>query len=862
MADDLTLSAMTTTQALSPTLVTFPRQEQSSRLTNLPVQLSSFIGRKPHLVEIEQRLSSTRLLTLTGVGGVGKTRLALQVAAQLLPRFADGIWLIDLAPLADPALVPQALAFVLQVRPVPDQPLLATLAEALQHSQLLLVLDNCEHLVSTCAEVVYTLLRACPQLSILVTSREALGVAGEQLWSVPPLSVPPSSSREWPPSSQPDGSIEEYEAVQLFLERARAVRPSLALTEDSTVALVRICQQLDGIPLALELAATRVQGLSLESLATRLADRFQLLTGGSRLVLPRHQTLRATLEWSYDLLTEPEHVFLCRASIFASGWTLEAAEAVCVGDELAGEAVLDTLAQLVKKSLVVVEEHGEQLRYHLLETVRQYAQEKLAASEELAWARDQHLTYFLMLVQHAEGHLFGAEMAAWLRRLDREVDNLRAAFDWALENAAWEQALRLAGELLPFWRLHGRDAQGRDWLEEALCHAGEVGRTPTLALALTGFGWLTMSSYQGDMVSARRHLEESLALWRELGNQRWEAHALAGLGQCARFQGDLATWRQLAEESLTLATQAGDCWNVIRMATWLAAAAREQGDYHLARQQLEQNLAPARELGNPWCLGSLLLNLGELNQLEEQAEQAETCYIEAAHYAQEMIGDMGMYAEIQSHLAQLAHARGDYRRAFLLALGATSIPIRHRDFNIRVYAGLIRLAGAVLFLQKPLLTAQLYGAADAFRTHHQLRLLYVDQARYDRDVAALRATVDEATLTATWEKGRQLTPEQALALVEPLVDSFETAPTIEVPNSPPPAPAPFAPGASQVPANLTRREQEVLRLLAQGWTSTQIAEQLVIGVVTVNFHVRSIYSKLGVSSRSAATRYAIEHQLV
>jgi non-specific serine/threonine protein kinase len=354
---------------------------------NLPLQLTSFVGREQALAEVGQLLATTRLLTLTGAPGVGKTRLALQVADEMWDAYADGVWLVELAALADPALVPQAVAAVLGVQEPPGRPLLGTLAEALRAQQVLLVLDNCEHLLAACATLADQLLRAGPHLEILATSREALAVAGETTWRVPSLAVPADA----PASGDGGATLVECEAVRLFVARACAAVPSFTLTERNAGAVGHVCRRLDGIPLALELAAARVRALPVEQLAVRLDDRFRLLAGGSRAALPRQQTLRAAVDWSYALLPEAEQVLLRRLAVFAGGWTLEAAEAVCAGDGLAPENVLELLVELVNKSLVLAEEAGGERRFRLLETLRQYAWEKLQAAGEEAAVRGRHL---------------------------------------------------------------------------------------------------------------------------------------------------------------------------------------------------------------------------------------------------------------------------------------------------------------------------------------------------------------------------------------------------------------------------------------------------------------------------------------
>jgi DNA-binding CsgD family transcriptional regulator/tetratricopeptide (TPR) repeat protein len=563
------------------------------------------------------------------------------------------------------------------------------------------------------------------------------------------------------------------------------------------------------------------------------------------------------------LLAEPEGILLRRLAVFVSGWTLEAAEAVCAGNGLERSAVLDALGGLVKKSLVVVEEQGEHLRYRLLETVRQYGREHLEAAQELIWAREQHLAYYLTLARHTEAQLCGPQMGVWRQVLDREFEELRAAFRWAMDSAAWEQALRLAGDLGWYWGLCGLVAEGHDWLEEALRHAGEVGRTEAVARALEFCAGFSIAFYLSDYPLARPRLEESLAIWRELGNQHQEAQMCYVLGRLARFEGELAQAQRLMEESLPLLERAGDEWNVVRVATWLAVTAFEQQNYQQAQHQFEQALFRARKLGNPWCLSSVLELLGELNHIEGKEDQAETCYGESMRYDQET-GDLGHYAETMTYLGQLVRARGDVRRGFLLGLEAIHTLLR-RGVNLRIFTGLIQLAATLWFLREPRLAARCSGAAEAFQERYDVVLPPTDQIRCARDLATLQGLKDDASLAAAWAEGRALSLEQLLALVDPLVDTLETAPASERTASPTMSPAALAlssPGAPQVAADLSPREHEVLHLLAQGLTNPQIAVALVISPSTVNTHVVALFNKLGVNTRAAATRYAVEHHLV
>jgi predicted ATPase len=421
---------------------------------NLPTQLSSFVGREKELAEVRRLLKDTRLLTLTGAGGCGKTRLALAAADELVETFEDGVWLVDLAPLSDPSLVPQAIASAPGVREQPGRSLTETLSDYLASRKVLLVLDNCEHLIESCAELAEFLLRSCPGLWVLATSREALGIAGEVAWPVPSLSLP--DLRRVPNID----SLSRYEAARLFIDRAEAIKPTFALTEQNAPSVARICYRLDGIPLAIELAAARTKVLSVEEISERLDDCFGLLTTGNRTALPRQRTLYATMVWSHELLSEQEQILFRRLSVFAGGFTLQAAEAVCAGDDLERNEVLDLLSHLVDKSLVIMRENSTGTRYRLLETVRQYGRERLKESEDEVEQR--HAGFFVGLAEEAEGELSGSDQARWLTLLQSEHDNLRAALSWSLgEKRNIELGVRLAAALWLFWFARGYLSEGR-----------------------------------------------------------------------------------------------------------------------------------------------------------------------------------------------------------------------------------------------------------------------------------------------------------------------------------------------------------------------------------------------------------------
>ncbi|HLZ26640.1 MAG TPA: tetratricopeptide repeat protein, partial [Chloroflexota bacterium] len=530
-------------------------------LHNLPNQLSSFVGRERAVAELDGLLATARLLTLTGPGGIGKTRLALRVALDLLADYPDGVWLVRLDALADSALVAGAVANVLRVREQPGRVLQEVLANALSARHLLLVLDSCEHLLPACAELADALLQASPRLQIVATSRERLGVPGEVVWQVPSLGLPASESA---PAAD---ELSTYEAVRLFADRAAAARPGFAVTNLNADSVAQVCRRLDGLPLALELAAARMNALSVEQLAQRLDDRFRLLTGptsraarvasgtlsGSRTALLRQQALRATIDWSYDLLSEPERVLLRRLAVFAGEWTLEAAEAVCAGEE----TVFDQVCSLVDKSLVRVEANPTG-RYRLLETIREYALERLEASGEAEALRRRHTEYFLALVEQAAPELRGAGQLVWFKRLEAEYENVRAALLWTLERPDADLALRLGGALWYFWWIRSHSSEGRQLLERVL--AISTGATLARATVLNATGYLASALDELDQASALHAL--ALAISRELGDRPGVAMSLRCLGRVALLQGEYARADELLHEALALLRELGDRWGI------------------------------------------------------------------------------------------------------------------------------------------------------------------------------------------------------------------------------------------------------------------------------------------------------------
>ncbi|HLK61174.1 MAG TPA: tetratricopeptide repeat protein [Chthonomonadaceae bacterium] len=656
---------------------------------NLPASLTSFVGRTKELAGIKARLASARLLTLLGAGGSGKTRLALQAAASVLPNYPEGVWLVELAPLSDANLLAQEVARVLQVKEQPGQSLLQTLTEAIGNRKLLLVLDNCEHLAEGCGQLSTRLLRACPHLRLLATSRSALNVAGKSDHRVPPLSLPPSGKTGTLPE------LEECEAVRLFVDRAMLTQPTFALTEGNASSVAAICLRLDGLPLALELAAARVRAMSVEQLAARLGDRFKLLTGGSKSVLAHQQTLRAMMDWSYALLGEPEKRLLGRLSVFSGGWTLEMAERVCAGEGIEGWEVLDLLFSLVDKSLVVYEEQGESARYHLLETVREYAGEKLREAGEQAGVQQRHRDGFLVLAEEIRPKLTGPEQGHWLSVLEGEHDNLRAALTFCQAEAeGGEAGLRLGAALQRFWQVRGYLSEGRERLMALLSLPGAMEKTLGHAVVFSGVGALAMG--QGDYAFARAMHEQSLEIRRELTDTTGIANSLNNLGALAWMQGDYTSARPLFEESLAIRRELGDKSGIAASLNNLGLLACNQADYASARPLFEESLMICRELGDKSGIAASLNNLGLLACNQADYASARALNEESLAICREL-GDKTGIGNSLHELGIVAWMQGDYTSA--RPLFEESLAIRRELGNKTGIANSLNRLGALAYRQ-------------------------------------------------------------------------------------------------------------------------------------------------------------------
>ena len=565
---------------------------------NLPQQLTTFVARERELAEVAGLLGETRLLTLLGGGGFGKTRLSLQVAADALDDYPDGVWLVELAPVGDSRLVPQAVASALGVKEDPGHPVLEALLEFARDRRLLLVLDNCEHVVHACAELARQLLATAPGVTILASSREPLNIRGERTYLLAPLTAPQ------PAPALNSAAIGGYAAVQLFVERATAARPEFSITDANAGAVAEICHRLDGIPLALELAAARLRSMSVEAIAARLSDRFRLLTGGDRTAQPRQQTLRALIDWSHDLLEEQERILFRRLAVFAGGFTLDAAERVAAGGDLVQTDVLDLLARLVEKSLVL---HDSE-RYRMLETVRQYADERLQDAGEGGVLRERHLSFYLAFAEQARAKLFGPDQGVWLARYDRDRENLLAAHAWCgVADAGAARGLQLVSCMKTYWLQRGLLRLGHVTTTEALARPGAQVRDYARCRALFDLGQI--DHVLGNQADAHAHLDDSLAIAREIGHRGRIAATLQPLGMVLVAQRDLENARACLEEALVLAREQGVPREIAAALNSLAQLHRLQGALDAAEPLYRETLTLSRELGDRTSIAISLLNL-------------------------------------------------------------------------------------------------------------------------------------------------------------------------------------------------------------------------------------------------------------
>ncbi len=716
---------------------------------NLPSQLTSFIGREREMNDVRQLLASARLLTLIGPGGTGKTRLSLQLAADQLSEFKDGVWLVELAPVSDPAFILSTIASVLELHEVPGLPLINIVVDYLRDKQTLLILDNCEHLVEASAQVANQLLHACPKLKIIASSREALGIDGETVYRVPSLSLPDLSNK----------SIMEYESTRLFIDRAAKAEPRFHLTDHNASSIAQICQRLDGIPLAIELAAARVKLFTPEQIAARLDDRFKLLTGGSRTALPRQQTLRALIDWSYQSLNETEQRALRRLAVFPGGWTFEAAEAV-VGEYDA----MDGLLGLVNKSLVNVEEHDAKSRYRFLETIRQYAMEKLLESGEAAEVRDRHLDYFLQSIDQeaeADQRIFGQEDTEWLDQMEVEHDNLRAALEWAAANHP-DKALRLVYIAGSFWVARDYNREARQWCQIALKRSQPLPNMEDKKAKVYGMlGWSSIAI--GDHKMGRESAEAGVALARKAGDTRTLARLLSVVALACTFLGEFSTGEAAVQEAETISRENNYQGELSLMLTTRAQMTYfAYGDVERAKQYLDEAVSIGLSARLQWATTMSVFGMARLLGAMGDLDAARRKFMESAENARR-VGNKRLMYSCYSEMAHVLRENGELEEP--LGIYRDLLP-KWRDLGHRAaVAHEMECIAYVLWkVGKPERAVTILGAADSLRRMIGSTPTPVELAEYEKELRSIRGKIQQAEFEQAWEDGQRLNMDEAITL--------------------------------------------------------------------------------------------------
>jgi predicted ATPase/DNA-binding CsgD family transcriptional regulator len=800
----------------------------------IPKRHTSFIGRERELSEVGQLMASARLVTLTGAAGCGKTRLALRLVAEISHHYGDGVCWVELASLVESALVPQAVARRLRLPEQPGQPLLDGLLAALQEWQLLLVLDNCEHLLPACAELVEALLTNTA-VTVLTTSREPLGVRGEMLYPVAHLPLPPHIV----PADDVD-DIGRFEAVQLFVERARAILPNFELTPDNVQAVTAICRRLDGIPLALELASARLNVLTAEQIAARLDHLFALLPPAVHLTDSHHDTLHAAIEWSYDLLSEEEQILLRRLSVFAGGCALATAETVCTGEDLRREQLLELLSSLVNKSLVLAEtQQRDEARYTLLETIRQYAQEKLIAAGERPLLRDRHLQCFLQLAAVTEPKLRGTYQQLWLNWLEDEYDNIRVALTWSLESRQVEAGLRLAIALYQFWTIRDYVEEGLAWLERLLAQTDEGISAAVRANALAYASFL--AGFRGKRTAQMAYGRDAARLAETAGEEGKPAlvWALTAQAYRARAAADFQMEFALAQRVIQLRRELGDSYYLGLALSVYSHTAMSVGQYDTARAMLDEALPLLREAGNPYRIAMALNFAGDLARCQEGYVQAQIAYEESIT----LLRELDAVRDLASALHNLGHVclhLGAVERAH--ALFDESMALQQAQQNTPgMVECLIGYATLAVNRNQPAVAARLLAAVAAIGGEQATIAWPATRLAYENCLERARAALGEAAFQAEQSKGRILSLEQVVKYAQDMAHK-----------------AMAAQAARQKLNALTPRECEVAALIVQGKSNGEIAAELVVSKRTVEKHVANILSKLWFTNRAQIVRWGIE----
>jgi predicted ATPase/DNA-binding CsgD family transcriptional regulator len=833
----------------------------AERLPNrLPRALTTLIGRERELDDLVAllRRDDVRIVTVSGPGGTGKTRLALEVA-RVLEAELDSVVFVALANLLDASAVLPAIAQSLGLHDEPGTPLIAVLERELVGNRVLLTLDNMEHVTEAGPEIA-ALLGNTHSVKVLVTSRAVLHVRGEHEFALDPLPIPNVNQ----PGAHSE--LERNPAVALFVERAQAIKSDFQLTRENGAAVAEVCARLDGLPLAIELAAARIRLLSPAAMVPRLSNSLQLLTGGARDLPTRQQTLRSAIAWSVDLLDDEERILFRRLAVFARGCTLEAAESIASGEEPSGSApdlhttipadsvapllsVLDGISGLVEHSLLRQVERGDaEPRFEMLGTIREFAGAVLADSGEHATYRDRHLTYFRELAEHGRDELASHQQAEWIARFDSELDNLRAAMAWAIERGDAISAQAIAGALPRYWEIRGNLTEGRAWTDRALAASGDHSRERATAL----IGAATLARRQGEYAHAISLYEEALAIARELADGSTVASVLNNLGVVAQDQGDYERALQLGEEALGLFRDAGDQVRIAAALNNLGIVARRRGDPERAAALFEESHAIWKDLGDQLRIALALNNLGVAAFEAGDLQRAASCYEDALVVWRERDDRTGAALSLHN-LAEVLRDQGDLARA--TSLWEESLSLRAEQGNVAGFAE--SLSGlAVIALRSGMLerAVELLGAAEGMQTRIGYQLPPKERDQQERATATLRSRLDAQAFETAWAAGQELTLDEAVVYVRSSAEEAVAAASA--------AAAREADKSAAATAGLTRRELEVLRLVADGMSDKEIGEALFISHRTAMTHVLNILNKLGVNSRTAAASHALRQGLI